>query len=72
MRPSSDYSVGSVNFNSGDHREDDQLHAASDSDTDDGESVKLTLRVIPARGVSSRNQRETVVSITDDDVPSVR
>ena len=45
--------------------------AASDSDNDDGESVKLTFGNTLPTGVSAGNTDEAVVTITDDDVPSV-
>ena len=41
-----------------------------DAEDDDGESVKLGFGAMPA-GVSSGTPNETVVSITDDDVPTV-
>ena len=45
--------------------------ATQDQDNDDGESVKLTFgNTLPA-GVSAGNTDEAVVTITDDDVPSV-
>ena len=44
--------------------------AASDSVDDDGESVKLTFGNLPT-GVTEGTTNETVVSITDDDVPAV-
>ena len=53
------------------HREVLHLHRhASDSVDDDGESVKLTFGTLPT-GVTEGTTKETVVSITDDDVPSV-
>ena len=39
-------------------------------DTDDGESVKLTFGTLPT-GVTEGTTNESVVSITDDDVPAV-
>ena len=59
-----------VTFNSGDTEKSITFSAASDSDNDDGESVKLGFGSLPA-GVSAGSTNETVVSITDDDVPSV-
>ena len=69
---SADYSgvPGNVTFNSGDTEKTFSFAAASDSDNDDGESVKLTFGTMPT-GVSEGTVNETVVSITDDDVPSV-
>ena len=60
----------SVTFNSGDTEVDIPFAAASDSVDDDGESVKLTFGSLPT-GVSEGTTNETVVSITDDDVPAV-
>ena len=70
---SSDYSgvPGSVTFNSGDTEQTFSFAAASDSDNDDGESVKLGLGSSLPTGVTKGSPDETVVSITDDDVPSV-
>ena len=45
--------------------------ASSDSVDDDGESVKLTFGNTLPTGVSTGTTDEAVVSITDDDVPSV-
>ena len=70
---SADYSgvPASVTFNAGDTEVDITFTASSDSVDDDGESVKLTFgNTLPA-GVSAGNTDEAVVSITDDDVPSV-
>ena len=69
---SSDYSgvPASITFNGGDTEKTISFSAASDSDNDDGESVKLGFGNLPA-GVSAGSTNETVVSITDDDVPSV-
>ena len=47
------------------------LHRHSDSDNDDGESVKLAFGNTLPTGVSAGNTDEAVVTITDDDVPSV-
>ena len=70
---SADYSgvPASVTFNAGDTEVDINFTASSDSDNDDGESVKLGFgNTLPA-GVSAGSTAETTVSITDDDVPSV-
>ena len=69
---SSDYSgvPASVTFNAGDTEAEITFAAASDSENDDGESVKLGFGALPT-GVSAGTTNETVVSITDDDVPSV-
>ena len=68
---SADYSVpNSVVFNSGDTEKEFTFTAASDSDNDDGESVKLGFQNLPF-GVAVGSTNETTVSITDDDVPSV-
>ena len=69
---SADYSgvPANVTFNAGDTEVDINFTAASDSDNDDGESVKLTLGNLPA-GVSAGTTDEAVVTITDDDVLSV-
>ena len=69
---SSDYSgvPGSVVFNSGEREKTFNFTAASDTDNDDGESVKLGFGTLPAR-VTSTSPSEAVVSITDDDVPPV-
>ncbi len=68
----SDYSgvPANVVFNSGDTEKTFSFAAASDSNNDDGESVKLGFDTLPA-GVSKGTTDETTVSITDDDVPSV-
>ena len=68
----SDYSVPtSVVFNSGDTEKTFAFTAASDSDNDDGESVKLGFGSSLPTQVTSGTPSETTVSITDDDVPSV-
>ena len=69
---SSDYSgvPASVVFNAGDTEKSFTFTAASDSVDDDGESVKLTFTNLPT-GITEGTTNETVVSITDDDVPSV-
>ena len=70
---SSDYSgvPGNVIFNSGDTSKSFTFKAESDSVDDDDESVKLTFGTTLPTGVSEGTTKETVVSITDDDVPSV-
>jgi hypothetical protein len=70
---SADYSgvPASIIFNAGDTEVDITFTASSDTVNDDGESVKLTFgNTLPA-GVSAGNTDEAVVTITDDDVPSV-
>ena len=69
---SADYSgvPESVVFNAGDTEKTFDFSAAADSDNDDGESVKLGFDSLPA-GVSAGSTGEAIVSITDDDVPSV-
>ena len=71
---SSDYSgvPASVTFNADDTEVDINFTASSDSDNDDGESVKLTFGNTLPTGVSAGTTDEAVVTITDDDVPSVR
>ena len=69
---SSDYSgvPSSVTFNSGDTEKTFSFAASSDNVDDDDESVKLTFGALPT-GVSEGTTKETVISITDDDVPQV-
>ena len=69
---SADYSgvPSSVTFNSGDTEKSFTFSATADSIDDDGESVKLTFTNLPT-GVTEGTTKETVISITDDDVPSV-
>ena len=69
---STDYTgvPGNVVFNSGDTEKTFDFSAATDSDNDDGESVKLGFGTMPA-GVSGGSTDETTVTITDDDVPAV-
>ena len=68
---SSDYSLpANVTFNSGDTEKSITFSAAHDNIDDDGESVKLTFGSLPT-GVSAGSTDETVVSITDDDDPTV-
>ena len=54
-----------VTFDSGDTEAEIIFFAASDSENDDGESVKLTFGALPL-GVSEGTTKETTVSITDD------
>ena len=69
---SSDYSIvpQTVTFNSGDTEKTFTFSATDDSENDDGERVRLTFGALPPR-VSSASPSQVVVSITDDDVPSV-
>ena len=67
-----DYTVAaSVTFNSGDTEQTITFTAAQDTDNDDGESVLLAIGASLPAGVSAGATDETVVSITDDDVPQV-
>ena len=69
----SDYSVvpASLTFGSNDTSKTVTFTAVQDDVDDDGESVKLGFgNTLPA-GVSAGSPAETVVTITDDDVPSV-
>ena len=68
----SDYSgvPANLTFNGGDTEQTITFAAAADSDNDDGESVKLGFGMLPTR-VTAGSTNETVVSITDDDVPLV-
>ena len=70
---SSDYSgvPPSITFNAGDTSKTFRFTATQDQDNDDGESVKLTFGNTLPTGVSAGTTDEAVVSITDDDVPSV-
>ncbi len=70
---SADYSgvPASITFNSGDTEQTFSFSATSDSVDDDGESVKLGFGTSLPTGVSTGTTDETVVSITDDDLPSV-
>ena len=64
-----DYSVvlaSDVTFNSGDMEQTITFTAASDSEDDDGESVKLTFGTLPT-GVSAGTNIETTMLIGDDD-----
>ena len=69
---SSDYSIApqTVVFNSGDTEKTFSFSATDDTVDDDGERVRLTFGNLPPR-VSSTSPSQAVVSITDDDVPSV-
>ena len=68
-----DYSgvPANVTFNAGDTEVDISFSAASDNVDDDGESVKLSFGSSLPTGVTKGSTDEAVVSITDDDVPSV-
>ena len=69
---STDYSVpNSVEFNLGDTEKTFTFSAVSDSDNDDGESVKLGFGNTLPTGVTVGSTDETTVSITDDDVPEI-
>ena len=70
---SADYSgvPASVTFNADDTEVDITFTASSDSVDDDGENVKLTFGNTLPTGVSAGTTDEAVVTITDDDVPSV-
>ena len=59
-----------ITFDSGDTTKEFTFSATADSVDDDGESVKLTFGILPT-GVSEGTTKETVVSITDDDIPTV-
>ena len=69
---SADYSgvPANVVFNAGDTEKSITFTATADDANDDGESVKLGFDTLPT-GVSTGSTNETIVSITDDDVPSV-
>ena len=60
-----------VVFNASDTEKSFTFSATSDSDNDDGESVKLGFDNSLPTGVSAGTTNEAIVSITDDDVPSV-
>ena len=59
-----------VTFNSGDTEKTFDFEATQDTDNDDGERVRLTFGTLPPR-VTSTSPSQAVVSITDDDVPTV-
>ena len=69
---SSDYSgvPASVSFGATEVEKSFTFSATMDSIDDDGESVKLTFTNLPT-GVTEGTTKETTISITDDDVPSV-
>ena len=69
---SADYSgvPANVTFNSGDTEKTFTVTAPTDSDDDDGESVKLGFGTLPA-GVSEGTTNEAVVKILDDILPVV-
>ena len=68
---SADYSgvPESVNFASGDTEKTFTFAATADEVDDDGESVKLAFGTLPD-GVTAGTTDESVVTITDDDVPA--
>ena len=68
----SDYSgvPASLTFASGDTAKTFTFTANSDTDDDDGERVRLSFGTLPAVATAGTT-REAVISITDDDVPSV-
>ena len=68
---SSDYSgvPSSVTFESGETSKDITFSATDDTIDDDGERVKLAFGTLPS-DVSAGTVHETVVSITDDDLPA--
>ena len=69
---SADYSgvPPNVTFDAGDTEQEFTFSAAQDAIDDDDESVKLTFSTMPD-GVSAGSTSESVVSITDDDVPQL-
>ena len=71
---SADYSgvPANVTFVPGDTEETITFTATQDQDNDDGESVKLSFGNTLPTGVSAGTTDEAVVTITDDDVPTVR
>ena len=70
---SADYSgvPTSLTFGGSDTSKTFPFTATQDQDNDDGESVKLTFGNTLPTGVSAGTTDEAVVTITDDDVPSV-
>ncbi len=60
----------SLTFNNGETLKSFTFEASSDTDDDDGESVRIAFDTLPAK-VSPGARDETVVRITDDDVPEV-
>ena len=69
---SSDYSIAplTVTFNSGDTEKTISFSATDDTEDDDGERVRLSFGTLPSR-VTSTGPSQAIVSITDDDVPTV-
>ena len=69
----SDYSgvPENVTFNSNDTEKTFSFSATTDSHNDDGESVRLGFGTNLPTGVAAGTTNETVVSITDDDVPTL-
>ena len=69
---SSDYSTipSALTFGPQDTEKSFTFSATDDADNDDGESVRISLGALPT-GVSEGTNKETVVSISDDDVPTV-
>ena len=59
-----------VKFNRGDTEKTFNFAATADGLGDDGEKVKLTFGTMPD-GVTEGTTEETVVSVTDDDLPAV-
>ena len=70
---SDDYSgvPPSVTFGSGDTEKTFVFTAETDTDDDDGESVKLSFVATLPTGVTAGTPATSTVTITDDDVPSV-
>ena len=60
----------SVTFDAGDTSKTFDFAATQDAVDDDGESVEAGVRLPAGPGISGGSPSETVVSITDDDVPS--
>ena len=58
-----------VTFDSGDTSKTFTFTATQDTEDDDGERVKLTFGALPS-GVTAGTISETIVSITDDDLPA--
>ena len=58
-----------ITFDSGDTSKTFTFTATQDTEDDDGERVKLTFGALPT-GVTAGTISETVVSITDDDLPA--
>ena len=70
---SADYSgvPPSVTFGSGDTEKTFVFTAETDTDDDDGESVRLSFGATLPTGVTAGTPATSAVTITDDDVPSV-